>query len=162
MAEPAPTGWTAATGTIPPNGGDDNDTILGGNGNDDLNGGAGADWLEGGAGQNDMAGGTGDDTYIVTSATDTVAEGAGQGTLDRIYSSINYTLAASVQVEFLATDNIAGTGALNLTGNAFANRHLRQQRRQRPLRQGWQRHAERPRRPRHLCVRHRSQHRHQF
>ena len=90
------------------NGGADADTLFGGNdadtlngdgeadklcgeaGDDTLNGGAGADRLEGGAGQNDMAGGTGDDTYIVSSTTDTVTEGAGGGTTDRVYTSVNF------------------------------------------------------------------------
>ena len=103
------------------NGGDDNDTILGGNGNDDLTGGAGNDWLESGAGQNRMVGGTGDDAYIIVNATDTIVEGAGEGTMDRIYSSISYTLVNSVHVEFLATDDIEGTGAINFTGNGLAN-----------------------------------------
>ena len=81
----------------------------------------GNDRLEGGAGQNDMAGGAGDDVYIVTSATDTVTDAAGQGTLDRVYTSVSFALAVGAQIEFLATNNIAGTGAMNLTGNEFAN-----------------------------------------
>ena len=81
----------------------------------------GNDRLEGGAGQNDMAGGLGNDTYIVTSATDTVTDAGVQGSLDRVYTSVNFALAAAAQIEFFATNNIAGTAAINLTGNGFAN-----------------------------------------
>ena len=86
-----------------------------------LNGGLGEDRLNGGTGQNDMAGGGGNDVYLVSSTADTVTEGAGQGATDRVYTSVNFALAAGAQVEFLATATIAGTSAINLTGNEFAN-----------------------------------------
>ena len=46
---------------------------------------------------------------------------AGQGSLDRVYTSVSFALAVGAQIEFLATSNIAGTTAINLTGNEFAN-----------------------------------------
>ena len=103
------------------NGGNNNDLLQGEAGDDTLNGGMGNDRLEGGAGQNDMAGGAGDDVYIVTSATDTVTDAAGQGALDRVYTNVSFALAVGAQIEFLASNNLAGTGAMNLTGNQFAN-----------------------------------------
>ena len=56
-------------------------------GDDTLNGGGGDDQLYGGAGQNDMAGGTGNDWYIVDSLTDVIIEAAGEGTLDRVFTT---------------------------------------------------------------------------
>ncbi len=109
------------TGADTMNGGAGNDLLRGEAGDDNLNGGLGNDRLEGGAGQNDMAGGLGNDTYIVTSATDTVTDAGVQGSLDRVYTSVNFALAAAAQIEFLATNSLAGTGAINLTGNGFAN-----------------------------------------
>ncbi len=89
-------------------------------GDDNLNGGAGDDKLYGGAGQNDMAGGTGNDWYIVDSLTDVIIEAAGEGTLDRVFTTLNYTLTAGAHVEILSTTTIF-TGAINLTGNELAN-----------------------------------------
>lgn len=80
-----------------------------GNGNDTLNGGIGADT---------MVGGAGNDIYYVDNVGDIVRETAGQGT-DTVATSISYTLAASSVVEIFRTTDSAGTGALNLTGNAL-------------------------------------------
>ena len=118
---PTPTTLFGEAGDDTLNGGDGNDKLFGGAGNDDLNGGAGTDELRGEAGQNDLAGGAGNDLYFVTSATDRIIEGASEGTTDRVYASVSFTLTAGAHVEYLATGNIAGTGALNLTGNAFGN-----------------------------------------
>ena len=49
-----------------------------------------------------------------------VIEAAGGGT-DQVLASVSYTLAAGQEIETLATDNTAGDGAINLTGNEFAN-----------------------------------------
>jgi serralysin len=115
-------------------GGTGNDTLTGnqgdnhlwgGGGNDSLVGGAGADTLEGGAGTNTMLGGLGDDTYIICSAGDVVREDAGAG-FDRVIATVSQVLAANVEELVLAgSDAINGTGnALTnrLTGNAAANR----------------------------------------
>ena len=68
-----------------------------------------------------MIGGTGNDKYYVDSADDVVIEDVIAGSFDMVYSNVSYTLAVGQQVEFLATNNNAGTGSINLTGNEFAN-----------------------------------------
>jgi Ca2+-binding RTX toxin-like protein len=92
--------------------------IVGTGGNDSLAGGGGADTLTGGLGNDSMAGGTGNDSYYVNTAGDVVSEAAGEGT-DRLYTTVSYGLAAGSEVEFLIA--VAGSGALALTGNGFAN-----------------------------------------
>jgi len=74
-------------------------------GNDDLDGGAGADR---------MTGGSGNDSYHVDHVGDVVFEAAGQGR-DTIFSAVDYTLPADVEVLTLTG------GALRATGNALAN-----------------------------------------
>ena len=97
-----------------------NDAILGGAGADMLNGADGNDTLVGGTGADDMSGGLGNDRYIVDSAADTILENIGGGS-DRVYSSVNYTLAAGQEVETLSTDNDAGNSSIRLTGNELNN-----------------------------------------
>ena len=46
-------------------------------------------------------------------------EAAGGGS-DRVLTSVSYTLTTGQEIETLSTTNNAGTGAINLTGNAFA------------------------------------------
>jgi Ca2+-binding RTX toxin-like protein len=65
-----------------------------------------------------MAGGTGNDTYHVNHAGDVVTEGAGGGT-DTILASVDHTLGATSQIEFLQA--AAGAPGLDLTGNGLAN-----------------------------------------
>ena len=101
-------------------------TLNGGAGNDTLIGLGGADKLDGGQGADRMEGGAGNDTYIVDDVGDVVVELAGQGTLDTVQTSINYTLADEVE-RLVLTGNadLAGTGnalANTLTGNSGANR----------------------------------------
>jgi Ca2+-binding RTX toxin-like protein len=50
-----------------------------------------------------------------------VVEAVGQGTSDRVFASVSYTLAAGQSIELMSTANNAGTGAINLTGNELAN-----------------------------------------
>ena len=97
-------------------GNDGNDTLLGGAGNDTLIGGNGNDTLDGGTGNDLLNGGVGNDLYIVDSASDQVTEIANGG-IDTVKSSVNFSIAALLNVE-----NITLTGtALNATGNANAN-----------------------------------------
>ncbi|MEI6642887.1 MAG: calcium-binding protein, partial [Novosphingobium sp.] len=92
-------------------GNDGNDTLSGGQGDDTLNGGDGNDTLNGGNGTNTAVGGLGDDFYVVTSATDTVVEAAGEGT-DRVWSTATYTLSDNVEQLILG-----GSSAIDGTGN---------------------------------------------
>ena len=84
-----------------------------------ITGNAGANVINGGAGADIMQGLGGNDTYFVDNAGDVVNEAAGGGS-DRVLTSVNYTLTAGQEIEALSTTNNAGTGAINLTGNAFA------------------------------------------
>ncbi len=97
-----------------------NDSLSGGSSNDTLNGGIGNDTLTGGSGVDSLVGDEGDDLFLVDNAADVVVEGAGGGTLDRIATSVSYTLATGVEVERIQTTSSAGTTALNLRGNALA------------------------------------------
>ncbi|CAN5222224.1 hypothetical protein BH10PSE7_BH10PSE7_04980 [soil metagenome] len=97
----------------------ENFTITTGSGNDMITTGDGSDILSGYAGSDTMRGGGGDDIYIVDSATDIVVETVGNGN-DKVYTSVTYTLGAGQSIELLATGSVAGTAAINLTGNSFA------------------------------------------
>ena len=66
-----------------------------------------------------MAGGIGNDTYYVDNAGDVVNETAGDGT-DTVMASVDYTLTAGQEIEFLRAN--AGATGLSLTGNELANR----------------------------------------
>jgi Ca2+-binding RTX toxin-like protein len=107
----------------------DNNGLDGGGGNDILNGGLGADGLSGGYGNDILNGGLGADTmygaegndyYYVDNIGDVVGEyntDPVTGGIDRVYSYINYTLTANVEILFL-TVNSANT---NGTGNDLNN-----------------------------------------
>ncbi|MBA3677763.1 MAG: calcium-binding protein [Sphingosinicella sp.] len=105
IADPA--GTTAINLT-----GNEIDNFIGGN--------AGANVLDGKAGADTMVGLGGNDRYLVDNAGDLVIEGAGEGALDEIVTTVSYKLAAGSQVEVLRTT--INNGPLNLTGNEFANR----------------------------------------
>ncbi|WP_296743114.1 calcium-binding protein, partial [Mesorhizobium sp.] len=91
--------------------------LTGGSGNDKLYGYAGDDRLDGGLGTDTLYGGIGNDTYVVDSLSDTIVENANEGT-DTIESSISFDLSTVTNVENLT---LAGTNAINGTGNAFDN-----------------------------------------
>ena len=64
-----------------------------------------------------MAGGADNDIYVVDDAGDVVNEtAAGSTGIDRVNSSISYTLGANVE-----NLNLTGGDAINGTGNALAN-----------------------------------------
>ena len=75
--------------------------------------------LNGGAGIDQLYGYGGNDTYFVDNPGDIVNEAAGGGS-DHVLTSVSYTLTAGQEIELLSTTNSAGTGAINLTGNTFA------------------------------------------
>ncbi len=93
------------------------DTLAGLSGNDTLRGLSGDDMLDGGAGKDSMEGGSQNDTYIVDQSDDAVVEYANEG-VDTVRSSASYTLSSNVEDLILA-----GTGAIDGTGNTLAN-HL--------------------------------------
>ena len=86
-------------------------------GADVVNGSDRGDRIDGLAGADQMSGGLGDDVYFVDNAGDSIVEGANGGT-DNIVASVNYALANGVHVERIEA---AGSGAIQLRGNDFAN-----------------------------------------
>ncbi|MEB2855005.1 matrixin family metalloprotease [Pseudomonas atacamensis] len=86
--------------------------------NNTLTGNAAANTLDGGVGADTMIGGDGVDTYYVDNVGDVVIEtDASLTALDRVFSSIDYTLGANVENLILT-----GTANLNGTGNSVNNR----------------------------------------
>ncbi|KQP75794.1 hypothetical protein ASF60_23195 [Methylobacterium sp. Leaf113] len=75
----------------------------------------GADKLDGKAGADKMYGGFGNDTYVVDSTGDVVTEFADEG-MDRVLSSVSYTLGGNVE-----NLSLASSAALSGTGNVLAN-----------------------------------------
>jgi Ca2+-binding RTX toxin-like protein len=82
-------------------------------------GNAGANVLNGKGGADRMQGFAGNDTYYVDNADDFIVEADGQGT-DIIAATVSYAMWDGLAVETLRTTSNAGTAALNLTGNEFA------------------------------------------
>lgn len=101
-------------------GGNLNNILVGDAGNDTLIGNNLVDVLDGGTGADTMTGGLGNDWYYVDNVGDVVNESdPGQG-VDRVYSTISFSLtgtAAGIDDAFLT-----GTADVNLTGNGLANR----------------------------------------
>jgi Ca2+-binding RTX toxin-like protein len=100
-------------------GGSGDDRIYGGLDNDKFFGDGGNDLLDGGSGTDQMTGGAGDDKFLVDSAGDEIIEAAGEGA-DTVVTSVSYALSAGQHIETFATTLLAGTGAINLTGNEHA------------------------------------------
>ncbi|HET9356349.1 MAG TPA: SGNH/GDSL hydrolase family protein [Sphingomicrobium sp.] len=59
-------------------------------------------------------------SYVVTSASTIVIEGAGGAGRDTVQSSVSYALAPFSEIEQLTTTNARGKSAINLTGNDFS------------------------------------------
>ncbi|MET0238817.1 MAG: Ig-like domain-containing protein [Sphingobium sp.] len=94
------------------------DYLDGGTNVDFLDGGDGNDILDGGTNADRMEGGNGDDAYYVDHSGDMVVEQSGAlSGLDIVYSTISYTLTASVE-----RLSLTGTANLTATGNAGDNR----------------------------------------
>jgi len=91
--------------------------VTGGGGNDHLVGNEGFNVIDGGAGADTMEGGAGSDVFLVDDAGDVVIETVGNGA-DAVQTSVNYTLSAGAEIEFLTG---LGSGSLWLTGNEFGN-----------------------------------------
>ena len=96
------------------------DEINGDGGANVLNGGDGNDIIVGGGGADTMNGGDGNDILFVDNVGDVVMEAVGEGTNDSVATNTNYTLTAGAEIELFTTTSTAGTTAINLTGNSFA------------------------------------------
>ncbi len=92
------------------------ENAIGGDGDDVLIGNAAANELRGMRGADTMRGGLGNDSYFVDHAGDVTVELAGGGN-DRVEASLSWTLAANIE-----RLTLTGTGDINGTGNALANR----------------------------------------
>ncbi|MCA9268540.1 MAG: calcium-binding protein, partial [Planctomycetales bacterium] len=86
-------------------------TIVGNDGQNTLGDGGGS-----AANGDTLVGGGGNDLYIVRNAGSIVLEAAGEG-IDRVSTSVNFTLSAGSHVESINTTSRSATSALQLTGN---------------------------------------------
>lgn len=96
-----------------------NDLLYGLGGNDGLFGLGGDDRLDGGAGGDQMSGGDGNDVYVVDTNKDAAIESSADplvGGVDRVESSVTFTLAANVE-----DLTLTGSLAIGGSGNALAN-----------------------------------------
>lgn len=112
--------------------GDGDARIVGNNADNALVGNDGDNFLSGGSGSDRMSGGNGNDTYFVDNVNDVtselvMSEGVGEviGTGDDVvYASVDFTLAAGIEVLIQTDDAIHGTGNDDnnyLYGNSEAN-----------------------------------------
>ena len=104
-----------AGGQIDGFGNDADNTLNGNNFANYLFGGAGNDTLQGKGGADSLEGGLGDDLYYVDNTGDIVTELANEG-IDKVSSSVSYTLTANVEQLFLT-----GIAGLSATGNELNN-----------------------------------------
>jgi Ca2+-binding RTX toxin-like protein len=99
-------------------GSESNDTLRGTLANNLIEGLGGDDRLYGGGGSDVLRGGSGNDTYYVDDITDQVIEAAGGGTLDRVYTTCDFTIGAGQEIERVYSRSILGS---ILTGNELDN-----------------------------------------
>lgn len=93
--------------------------LEGRNGDDLISGLGGDDTIIGGAGNDQMSGGAGNDLFFVDSIFDRANEVAGEGSADRIYTTVGYQLLAGSDVEDIVSIAPAGIG---LAGNELNNK----------------------------------------
>jgi Ca2+-binding RTX toxin-like protein len=100
---------------------DETNVITANSGNDTLYAGSWEDTLISGTGVDMLVGGTGDDVFIINNSNDQISFSSWHGN-DTVYSSVSYTLTASVayltltgSADLTATDD---SGYVTLTGNA--------------------------------------------
>jgi len=86
-----------------------------------ITGNAATNIIDGGAGADAMAGLSGNDTYIVDNVGDFVWENVGEGTRDRVQTSVTYVLTAGSEIEILETTNSRSVAAIDLFGNELDN-----------------------------------------
>jgi Ca2+-binding RTX toxin-like protein len=84
-------------------------------------GNAGANIIDGRGGIDTMKGLGGNDVYHVDNAGDIVIERSPEGTADQVMTSVDYTLGHGVGIEILSAADAAGTAAIQLAGNSYAN-----------------------------------------
>ena len=85
-----------------------------------ITGNAGANVLTDGAGAADtLRGSLGNDTYVIRTAGSLIIEAGGQGSADQVRAAVSFGLAGDDNIEVMQTTSFAGTGAINLTGNAL-------------------------------------------
>jgi trimeric autotransporter adhesin len=101
-----------------------NDSMYGGSGRDELEGSDGDDFMDGGSDADRMEGGYGNDAYVVDSIDDVVVESNVEG-VDRVTSSVTYTLSAyTEELHLTGTEAIDGHGNSSdnlIVGNAGRN-----------------------------------------
>jgi Ca2+-binding RTX toxin-like protein len=109
-------------------GGAGDNRILGGDFDDMLSGLGGNDTLNGGTGNDTLIGGQGNDDYFIDSLGDIVIEAAGEGTLDRVFSSINAVFSiqnfANIEQFLLtgtATEATGNNNDTSIVGNGLDN-----------------------------------------
>ncbi len=105
------TDWNDGTAAINLTGNELANRIFGNAGDNVLNGGKGADMLVGLGGTN---------IYYVDNAADLVVETASDSDIDRVFTSVSYTLPLYARIELFTTSNHVGTEPLNLTGNPLS------------------------------------------
>jgi len=101
------------------------DVLYGLGGADVLSGDGGDDRLDGGSGADAMSGGNGNDIYVVDNVADSVSETSAAGGIDRVESSVSFTLGTNLE-NLVLTGNADSNGTGNsqnnqLTGNSGNN-----------------------------------------